>query len=342
MILGSLNLSRLAVITVLAFMVVGNTALAETDANKTLLGAIRGGNVKAAEQAIAQGANVNDQGALPLYVAAQEGRFEMVKFLVERGANINGVMAYGQVATALRVAISNANRSGSYDMVDYLLKFGADPAAGGIRSFSPLTAAVRTGRLDQVKKIVRSGKADFEHKEWFAHPGDGGGKTALMIAAELGFAPIAEYLVAQGAKVNNSKFCGETALYYAAARGRVEIVKLLLRLGAEADPKKFPPACGPVAHPMLATAAVLRLGKDNEALTIYRLLLDAGSNPEAGRFSNGGSPLDHAILYCNDELFALLVKHGASLQYQVREQFQKKCGVDPLAGAAAPVQKGGK
>lgn len=339
---GFLKWSFLAAMAVLAATIVGNTALAETDADKALLGAIRGGNLKAAEQAIAQGANVNDQGALPLYVAAQEGRFEMVKFLVEKGANINGVMAYGQVATPFRVAIRNVNRSGSYDMVNYLLGLGADPAAGGIRKLSPLTAAVRTRRLDQVKKVVRSGNANFEHKEWFSKPGDGGGKTALMIGAELGLAPIAEYLVAQGAKVNNSEWCGETALYYAALRGRVEVVKLLLRLGAQADPKKFPPACGPVAHPMLATGAVLRLGKDNEALEIYRLLLEAGGDPEAGRFSEAKSPVDTAFWYCNDELFALLVKHGASLRYQRRENFQKKCGMDPLAGTAAPTRKGGK
>lgn len=333
-----------AAMAVLAATIVGSVALAQTDADKALDKAIRSGDLKAAKQAVAQGADVNYQGALPLYIAAQYGRFEMVKILVDAGANINGLMVHGPVATPLRVVIGKANDSQSYDMVDYLLSLGADPAAGGIRMRSPLTVAVRTRRLEQVKKVVRGGKADFEYKESYSKPGDAYGKTALMIAVELGFVPIVEYLVGQGADINNSRSCGETALYYAAFRGHVEIVALLLRLGAEANPKKIPERCRPKPHPLLGAASLFGIDKEKEAMAIYRLLLEAGADPEAGwdpSYEFRG-PINFAISYCNAELFALLVKYGAPLRDRAGEVFEKKCGVDPLPGATVPAQQGAK
>jgi uncharacterized protein len=93
---------------------------------------------------------------------------------------------------------------------------------------------------------------------------------------------------------------GFTALHYAAFFGTAEAAAALLEHGA--DPTAVAENEMRV-QPLHSAAAV-------DATDTARLLLDAGADPNA-RQEGGFRPIDAAVESGNDELYALLVEHGA-------------------------------
>ncbi|CAN0543210.1 unnamed protein product, partial [Ectocarpus sp. 8 AP-2014] len=65
----------------------------------------------------------------------------------------------------------------------------------------------------------------------------GGGKTALMLAAREGHAHVARELLNHGADINkrSDKCEGKTALHFAAECGQNEVVVVLVMRGADVD-----------------------------------------------------------------------------------------------------------
>ena len=61
------------------------------------------------------------------------------------------------------------------------------------------------------------------------------GSTPLMIAARNNHLEVVEYLVKNGAKVNQAKENGSTPLYIAAQEGHLEVVEYLVGQGAKVD-----------------------------------------------------------------------------------------------------------
>lgn len=96
--------------------------------------------------------------------------------------------------------------------------------------YSPLHVASEDGRIEDVVELLGSnegrGTDDFQ----------GGGKTALMLAALEGHSHVARELLSHGADINKKgEKCGQTALHFAAGCGQNEVVDLLVMKGAEVD-----------------------------------------------------------------------------------------------------------
>jgi FOG: Ankyrin repeat len=93
-----------------------------------------------------------------------------------------------------------------------------------------LVKAVKNSNLTQVSVLVaRNINANAQALD---------GTTALMVAAEKGYAQIASLLLDKGADVNyRRKKFGATALMLAAGHGRAEIVEVLLSRGANVNTK---------------------------------------------------------------------------------------------------------
>jgi ankyrin repeat protein len=86
----------------------------------------------------------------PLILAAQEGRLEMIKYLVKEGGNPRAQADQ---------ALIRAATEGHLDVVAYLLSLGADANAGdGL----PLINAARYGRLDVLKLLCQHTSASVE------------------------------------------------------------------------------------------------------------------------------------------------------------------------------------
>lgn len=98
----------------------------------------------------------NSDGASLLYVAAQNGRLNVVKKLLANGAEINASSYI--TPTALYIASYN----GYYDVVNELLKSGASVKADYHTGVSPLVAAAKNRHIEIVKLLRNHGADLFE------------------------------------------------------------------------------------------------------------------------------------------------------------------------------------
>ncbi|KAK6430778.1 hypothetical protein LTR95_013064 [Oleoguttula sp. CCFEE 5521] len=178
-----------------------------------------------------RGANVNSRCGYPdrtaLYVAAELNFPEIAVILLDRGADSNAtVESYGS-------ALRTASRLGHYKVVEHLVNHGADvhlPSV--IDSEVSLLAASRSGFAETVRVLLDHG-ADVESPNGF-------GDTALLVASHEGHLSVMKVLLARGADVNQfdrGQFHGNALLaaFQDNQRRRDEVVELLLYYGADPD-----------------------------------------------------------------------------------------------------------
>lgn len=166
--------------------------------------------------------------ALLAYAEGLDG----IKFLVERGAKVNGKEGESY--------LRSASESGAIDVVDYLIKKGVNVNAinistdgefKGKKLDSALMKAIVRGNFEVVKLLVENG-ADLEYK-WEQVNND----TAVILASGCGSKHILEYLIKKGANINYKNKKGETALMRAASKGGMDNVKLLINNKADKNLK---------------------------------------------------------------------------------------------------------
>jgi len=145
----------------------------------------------------------------PLRKAARYGHLEVVKYLLEQGADLHVDNDY---------PLRKAARYGHLEVVKYLLEQGADLH---VDNDYPLRYAAENGHLEVVKYLLEQG-ADL-------HAGD---NDALRWAALRGHLEIVKYLVEQGADLHAEN---DWALRLAARNSHLEVVKCLVEKGADSD-----------------------------------------------------------------------------------------------------------
>ncbi len=201
----------------------------------------------------------NHSGAMPLAVAAREGRLKLVELFLARGAPINARDLAG--STALLEAARHEKRA----TVSLLLARGADPNLAGRADVTPLIAAAFAGNERIVEELLAH-RADPNAR-------DATGKGAMVYAAARGFdaivqrlldagvdararygndltavmwaaghddgvgaaavARVLDLLTAHGAALDDADNRGRTALMIAAELGDADTVALLLARGAD-------------------------------------------------------------------------------------------------------------
>ena len=162
------------------------------------------------------------RGESELHDAASEGRTNLVKVLLDRGASIDVKTHSGSTA------LHEAARSGHIEVVKVLLDRGASiDAATNDDSWTGLHLAASNGHIEILKLLLdRGASMDATMKnKW----------TALHSAAYYGHIEIVKLLLDRGAKIDATTNNNSTALHLAASKGHIEIVKLLLDRGASID-----------------------------------------------------------------------------------------------------------
>lgn len=118
----------------------------------------------------------------------------------------------------LRTPLLLAAYSDKADLVQLLLRFGADVNAQDRAGTSPLHIAA--GSNPELMQLALSSGTDVNLM-------DGSGKTPLHGAASVGMLAGAQALLAAGADVNARDMVGKTPLYLAKEHGHYEVVNFL-------------------------------------------------------------------------------------------------------------------
>ena len=197
-----------------------------------------------------------EYGRTPLMYAAGKGRFDVVKYLIDHGADVSKEDGYKQ--TALHYASTNGhlnvveellNKGAKVDVENeycftpllltaksgyndvslyvYLIDHGADVGKKDGHERTALHYASESGHLKVVELLLNKGaEIDVEDEDHF---------TPLMLSAEKGHNDISLHLINHGADVNKKNGLKRTALHYASENGDLNVVKALLTKGAEID-----------------------------------------------------------------------------------------------------------
>lgn len=220
----------------------------QAPSGETALGlAVDGNFVLFAKELISAGADVNKRntasGRTPLIDAAMTGNAEIVKMLLEAGADKNArVFLYGQELdeNALTAAVNNGNS----EIAEMLRAAGAEeitpsqPSAEAKQTaqqayqatgISPLHYALMTGETDKISELLAGG-ADVNAKA----PNMG---TPLLYACTVGNAEAARLLINAKADVNAAGDTGYTPLMMACQTGNKELAEILVAAGADVNAK---------------------------------------------------------------------------------------------------------
>ncbi|MEW6751029.1 MAG: ankyrin repeat domain-containing protein [Candidatus Latescibacterota bacterium] len=121
-----------------------------------LMDAVRANEVKRVRELIAQGADVDERdagGDAPLVIAAYEGYTEIVRLLLEAGADVAAVDP-GMQATALHAAAYAGRTEAARLLVEHHVDVDKQ---GPVNGYTALHDAIWQGHVETARAIISSG-----------------------------------------------------------------------------------------------------------------------------------------------------------------------------------------
>lgn len=269
-------------------------------------------------------------GAQALHLAAFFGLLQLVNRLIKGQHSVDCRDSFGTTPLMYAAAAGHAN------VVQVLLREGADPNLACQRSTTALHRAIEGNYVDVVRYLLNAPKIEVNAISTIR-----GGYTPLMLAVSYQRADMVPMILqTPGLDINldaGHEQARSTALSLAARYENAQIVRQILDHPA-VDVNKRDGWCTPLTH-----------AARNGCLSVVEVLLDHGADPEIqeGPQYLGGTPLNRAI----DEGFVPVVKlllerganpkvldvynrtiiHSAAVNGQneiLRVLFEKPTGVD--------------
>lgn len=229
-------------------------------------------------------AQLDKRGSTGLMLASEAGHFEVVKLLIENGANVNAKDNYGYPLIHLAIC--------RIEILKLLISKGADIEAVNNYDSTTLMEAIN---WDADKEIIKTliertliGNADLEKK-------DMNGFTVLSMAVSKGDIYSVDILVNNGALINNIE---DQHLFYAVKFKRYDIVDFLIKKGILLN----------VQDDKGNTALMNSLGTDS-----FKLLIDSDVNIQNNK---GETAL---TLSTDPEEIELLMKKGANINHKNKD-----------------------
>jgi ankyrin repeat protein len=181
--------------------------------------------------------NINNLNAIFLLAFPQSEyskNIEIAKYIIENGVDVNS--DNGKGITALMIwsrgdISSNKNNKGYLEIVNLLVKKGAEVNKKGNAGFTAMTYAVVAGQSDILKVLIENG-GDINIK-------DNQGRSLLInfainkISEDDKNIEIAQQLIKSGININEKENDGKSALYYANLKFKDNLAKVLINSGAK-------------------------------------------------------------------------------------------------------------
>lgn len=183
--------------------------------------AVEAGKIEVVKLLVEAGADVNAGSWPPLCRAVDKNNTAIAEYLIDHGARVN----YPEDMGPLQIAPYISN---NIEMVKLLIAKGADINAGIVGT--ALHRAIWMENKDIFELLIQHGANVNVKDKW--------GYTPLSYAiVKDDYLYFMNIMIANGADVNTKEPEGETCLHYAATAGRTEAVKLLLEADANINTK---------------------------------------------------------------------------------------------------------
>jgi len=163
-----------------------------------------------------------DRGA-SIWKAAEDGNLHSVIYYIETEKKKVDAVDEDQ-----RTALHWASAKGHQNIVEYLIKHGANPDPVDDSGWSALISACSTGQQDVVRTLLETNKVDVNRMNET-------GRAPLHYACSKAYTSVVELLLAHGASINQKDGYGATPLHRAVGSTSVNkvgceaIVKILLK-----------------------------------------------------------------------------------------------------------------
>lgn len=260
-----------------------------------LLDAIDDGNIELVQFMLDKGADVNGmtkEGWTPLMEAADEGHMDILNLLLTKGAKVNAATKEGY--TALMVAVDE----GHSEIAQALIQQGAKLDATTEQGWDVFMEAIDEGQTEIVSMLIKKGA---KVNTIYGH------HTPLMEAIDEGHMEVVKLLLQNGADPNQPNDEGYTPLMEAADAGQPEIAKLLLEKGADVNATD-----GEGWNAFMEAI-------DEGQMGMVKLFLDKGA--KVNEMYGHHTPLMEAIDEGHTEIVKLLIAKGADVNAQSKDGY---------------------
>eukprot|EP01112_Ceratiomyxa_fruticulosa_P008045 TRINITY_DN2086_c0_g2_i1.p1 TRINITY_DN2086_c0_g2~~TRINITY_DN2086_c0_g2_i1.p1 ORF type:complete len:604 (-),score=99.20 TRINITY_DN2086_c0_g2_i1:63-1874(-) len=236
---------------------------------------------------------------------AGKGNASLWKELHQLGFDVNTFLYYQDTTKPRALTpLQIAARKGNLDVIDTLIKLGADVEAKDEHNFTALDLAIRSKQYSAVKLLCQLG-AEIESE----------GRLPIHHAVINNDSEMARLLVSLGANINykpnrvNDFFNGVTGLHIAVENRSRDMIVTLLDLGANLEERatKF-------------ERTPLHFCCQSGNSLVLKLLIKRGANIEA-KDKDDHTPLHYAAQSGKTEIVNTLIENGANIEAKDKDLF---------------------
>ena len=293
-----------------------------------LFAAIESGSLPDVDAALNAGATLdvrNESGHTPLHAAANTGNVDVVRALLDRGADPNAGLSGGNRNAKGRTPLHEAAWTGNAAVIALLLQRGANPFVQAAHNLTPVGFAEMRG-----KRAAATMRKAIARSPW-------ANELTIHAAVRAGLVDRVRALLDGGTPVDAPDDMGRTPLHHAILSEQAALVRLLIERGADVNAMDKPGN-----YPLMLL---------HDTPEIARLLLAAGANPNAD-WGEGRTVFHYLVAFKSLEVLQTLLDSGADITAtsadgrgvrdymktntsKVRAFLKQRLGVAPMPADAA-------